>query len=150
LSTTTEQLPPTDPTSYTGDSSITDVDTLDSITFTDHEKVAELKQYYPVTINNPQQIHGWTDPREVELVRLKAEKLDIIGKIRRGRSNIDNYYAKEMADYQSSREIGRSINGFERSEVTTSRRTMTTYTVPVRNPGTVDRFLSRLGRQKKS
>ena len=136
------------PTSYTGDNPSSSADTLDAITFTDHERVDELQDYYPVNINSPQQIHGFTSEKEAELVRCEADLIMIVGKVARGRTNIRNYYDEKLGQYESHREIARGINGFERSEVTTSRKTQTTYTVPIKAPGVVDRFLARMGRKR--
>lgn len=140
---------PSNPSTYSGESQTTDKDTLDAITFTDHERIEELKSYTPTLINNPQQIHGYLSEKDLELANLEADKLALIAKMSRGRTNIRNYYDEQMTTYQAHRELNRSVNGFERSEVTTSRRTSTNYNVPVKPPGAIDRFLSKVGRRKQ-
>lgn len=127
---------------------MTDPNTLDTITFTDHERVDELQDYAPVLINNPQQIHGFTSEADMILRRLNIEKLALVVKMGRGRTSYRNYVDEQMMNYQAEGEVARSINGFERGEVTSSHRTTTNYNTPVKPSGVMDRFLGRLGRSR--
>ena len=116
----------------------------------DHDEIQRLRNYAPALIGNPHQIFGYTssDKKTQKRIRLEQERLAILSRMRRGRSDLNTYYDSTMTLYIGQREIARSIEGYERQSVNSTQQISYNLSqVPKR--GAIDRILLRLGAKRE-
>lgn len=119
--------------------------TLQYMSELDSDQLQRLREYYPSLLGNPHQIFGYLHPKEYKRVRLLQRKLIILGRMRRGRSDLNKFYDSAQAEYVAEREVMRSYEGWERSAANTTQQVQYQVQEEPKKRGFLDRFLLRSG-----